>query len=118
MAPEMHSFVDKSELCTDAHHAACATDIWALGEMTFQMLTKQSMFANLALTHAYTRDLSVFPSNVLLQTGNDNSCVDLIRSLAHPSPKRRLGASDAMKHSWVMSFRPSSPRPLSVSSNE
>lgn len=78
-----------------------APDIWALGETTFQLLTKRTAFSNIALLVSYVSSLDNFPVDALKNSGTTQLGIDFIRSLLHPLPSSRPTALEAISRDWI-----------------
>ena len=82
IAPELHGFTKRKD--------DYAPDIWALGEITFQMVTKLPVFANMGLLYNYTQDPSSFPSVTLHHHNVSDSALDFILSTMNPLAEKRV----------------------------
>lgn len=99
MAPELLGFGQMGiEITPRIEHAA---DMWAMGEITFQMLTKEPTFKNPGALLAYVQNSSNFPSNLLRTRGISDKALEFIQELMLPSPDRRLPAEKALLHPWL-----------------
>jgi serine/threonine protein kinase len=96
IAPELHGFTERD---TDY-----ASDLWALGEISFQMLTKQPTFKNLALLFAYTQNPKTFPLPALRAHNVSESVVDFILAAMKPLPNMRITTESALRHNWMKQF--------------
>jgi serine/threonine protein kinase len=116
MAPELHGFAEAGkERSSDNAQAA---DMWSLGELVFQMLTKEPTFKNMGLLFNYVQNPESFPSAILHAHNISLSGLDFIKSTMTPSPEKRPAADIALHHNWMEPHRPSSPRPSSITSIE
>lgn len=79
----------------------CAPDIWALGEATFQLLTKEPVFPNISLFKPYMSNPGAFPVNALRKSGTTQLGTEFVRSLLHPLPAGRPTALDSISHEWI-----------------
>jgi serine/threonine protein kinase len=93
IAPELHGFTERG---TDY-----APDLWSLGEILFQMLTKQQTFESLALLSAYIQDPETFPSAALRAHNVSELTLDFILSAMEPLPKKRITVEGALGHNWM-----------------
>lgn len=93
IAPELFGFTPKG--------TPYAVDIWAAGEIMFQILTKQPTFKHPGLVFNYVQTPSIFPSNQLLANEVSKPGVEFVLSLMHPTPAGRISAKDALQHSWI-----------------
>ena len=85
-----------------------AVDLWSLGEIIFRAFTKEPPFArNLA---AYVAGRAQFPSTQLQNCGVSDDGCDFITGLMKPNPKDRLTALGGLRHRWVATQKPESPR--------
>jgi WD40 repeat protein len=81
-----------------------ATDIWALGETIFRMLTREATFPNPFEFVAYCQGQRAFPSNRLpSSTGDDGK--EFISNLMKINPSDRMTALQGLGHSWMESQR-------------
>ncbi|KAJ5926171.1 hypothetical protein N7516_007944 [Penicillium verrucosum] len=93
IAPELFGFTPKG--------TPYAVDIWAAGEIMFQVLTKQPTFKHPGLVFNYVQTPNIFPSNQLLANEVSQPGVEFVLSLMHPTPAGRRSAKDALQHSWI-----------------
>ncbi|KAJ5966782.1 hypothetical protein N7501_003030 [Penicillium viridicatum] len=93
IAPELFGFTLKGTLY--------AVDIWAAGEIMFQILTKQPTFKHPGLVFNYVQTPNIFPSDRLLVNEVSQPGVEFVLSLMHPTPAGRISAKDALQHSWI-----------------
>jgi serine/threonine protein kinase len=93
-----------------------AADMWALGEIAFQMLTKQPSFKSVFQLLQYVHDSQNNPFPVSLLTQYNISAIGqvFVSSLMSVSPERRLTVVQAIDHQWIkrLSLSYSSPRPV------
>ncbi|KAK1143695.1 hypothetical protein N8T08_006095 [Aspergillus melleus] len=92
IAPELHGFVKRG--------SPYAPDLWAVGEIAFQLVTKQATFKNLGMLFKYMSDLDMFPYDLLLAARVSESGQECIFSLMHPDPLHRATAELALQHTW------------------
>ncbi|KAJ5692033.1 Tetratricopeptide-like helical [Penicillium macrosclerotiorum] len=93
-APEIWGFIERG--------TAYALDMWALGEIVFEMLTKKPTFANPGILANYLKEQN-FPVSLLTNVGVNQSCIDFVLSLMQPHPEDRITASSAMSSVWIQS---------------
>ncbi|KAJ5394929.1 uncharacterized protein N7487_009232 [Penicillium crustosum] len=93
IAPELFGFT--------AQGTPYAVDIWAAGEIMFQILTKQPTFKHPGLLFTYVQTPNIFPSNQLLANEVSQPGVEFVLSLMHPTPAGRMSAKDALQHRWI-----------------
>jgi serine/threonine protein kinase len=103
IAPELHGFTSRE---TDY-----APDIWALGEIAFQMLTKKPTFRNLGLLARYVHDAKLFPEDDLHEQHVHDQVIDFVRSTMCALPADRFTAQQGLEHPWILSFAPESLTP-------
>ena len=78
-----------------------AADMWSLGEIAFQLLTKQPAFPQLPQLILYVQDLQPFPNSLLTQQSVSDFGQQFISSTMLPSPDSRLKAPQALSHKWI-----------------
>ncbi|KAJ5952990.1 uncharacterized protein N7479_011403 [Penicillium vulpinum] len=93
IAPELYEFTQAG--------TPYAVDIWAAGEVMFQILTKQPVFKHPGLLFNYVQTPNVFPSNQLSVNHVSESGVEFVLCLMHPTPAGRMSAKDALQHRWM-----------------
>ncbi|KKK21344.1 hypothetical protein ARAM_002632, partial [Aspergillus rambellii] len=93
MAPELLGFTERS--------LPYAIDIWAVGEVMFQMFTKEPTFKSPGQLARYVNNPSNFPSSLLRAARVSQLGVDFILSLMCPVPDDRITAQEALNHSWM-----------------
>lgn len=118
MAPELHGIVKNADRLEEKSVAFQAADMWSLGEVTFQLLTKQPSFRNISVLFAFVENPDLFPMTALQDKNTSQLCTDLLRSILQPSPKVRMLASQALLHPWVAVCGPPTPKAASINSFE
>ena len=104
MAPELLGYSNQARPMDIS--GSKATDIWALGEIIFRMLTGEATFLNLFEFVAYCQGQREFPSDRLpLSTGDDGK--EFISNLMTINPGDRMTTLQGLGHSWMESQRPS-----------
>ena len=93
MAPELYGYTKKG--------SPYAVDIWAVGEIAFQMLTKQPTFRHSGLLFVYVNKLETFPPDLLLDARVSQSGVEFILSAMRPIPDDRITTEKALHHKWM-----------------
>lgn len=78
-----------------------AVDVWAVGEVTFQLLTKKPTFKNPGLLSKYVNNLELFPIGVLQAARISQSGIEFILSTMHPMLDKRITAQEALHHAWM-----------------
>ncbi|CAG7982470.1 unnamed protein product [Penicillium salamii] len=101
-APELWGFVERG-----TEHA---TDIWALGETAFEMLSKNPAFATPGLLAGY-KSQRQFPAHILVEAGVSQPGIDFVASLMRPCPNDRQTTETAKSNAWVQSVIPSAYKP-------
>jgi serine/threonine protein kinase len=114
MAPELHGFAEAGK--EPSSNNAQAADMWSLGELAFQMLTKEPTFRNMGRLFSYVQDPQSFPSAPLHAHSVSLSGLDFITSTMTPAPEKRPTAEIALQHHWMEPYRSSSLRPPSIAS--
>ncbi|KAL1858173.1 hypothetical protein Daus18300_010055 [Diaporthe australafricana] len=106
MAPELVFYQRGS--CSPIDHQKA--DMWALGEMSFRMLTKKATFVDLSAVARYSADPELFPSDQLDHHKASPEAKSFIRSLLELRPNDRLPADKAREHSWIQSCGTAEPQ--------
>lgn len=104
MAPELLGFVESSE--GSGLRNAQAADMWALGEIAFQMLTKEPTFRNIGLLSTYVRSPDTFPSAVLRAHEVSEVGIIFISQVMQPKPEDRQTTTMALLHAWMEPYNP------------
>ena len=99
MAPELLGFFESGG--QPGSRNAQAADVWALGEITFQMLTKEPTFKNFILLSTYVQTPSTFPSAVLRDHDVSEVGIDFIKSIMQPKPEERETTDEALFEAWM-----------------
>jgi WD40 repeat protein len=81
-----------------------AADMWALGEISFQMLTGEATFASQWDLIEYYREERKFPSDRLPSSAKGD-CVEFISSLMRKHPNNRITTVQGLQHPWMVSRR-------------
>jgi serine/threonine protein kinase len=102
MAPELLGFLDQARPKSVADFKA--TDLWALGEILFQMLTSETTFQNPMELMTYCLGQRKFPSNRLPTSAGDDGC-EFINSIMIAFPHDRMTTAQCFQHRWMESLR-------------
>ncbi|KAL9047360.1 MAG: hypothetical protein Q9214_000044 [Letrouitia sp. 1 TL-2023] len=99
MAPELLGFINSSKK-SDSRNAQAA-DMWALGGIAFQMLTKKPTFRDVSLLSTYVQSPDSFPSALLRAHDVSEMGIDFITSIMHPNPEDRQTTARALLQPWM-----------------
>jgi serine/threonine protein kinase len=98
MAPEILEYLD-----TPRGEYTNAVDLWAVGCITYRLVTGVVPFPPGKSLVKYCEDKSLFPYDALLDNGIKSLCSKFIKELLETSSKRRPSASQALHHAWIIS---------------
>ena len=99
MAPELRGYLDDIKPKTVADLQAA--DIWALGEIVFQMLTGEHTFRTPPELVKYCNNQKSFPFKRLPEeTTKDGQ--EFIVGMMAPLPQHRMTTIQCMEHSWMI----------------
>jgi WD40 repeat protein len=102
MAPELLGFLDQFRpKSIDDFKAA---DMWALGEIVFQMLIGEATFQNPMELMTYCLGQRRFPLNRLPIFVRDD-CHDFVASIMTVFPRDRMTTAQSLQHRWMGSLR-------------
>jgi serine/threonine protein kinase len=107
MAPELIFTTTSNEPASINGYAA---DMWSLGEVAYQMLTKRPAFPLLDLLQ-YVQGSRPFPSSILVQFNVSNHGQHFMSSTMLPAPDNRLNTEQAWNHDWIRQFSSSISSP-------
>ncbi|ORY03420.1 kinase-like domain-containing protein [Clohesyomyces aquaticus] len=110
--PEFHGFTPSGE--DTASDPPFSADIWALGEITFRMLTKSVTFQSSYDLFQFTEGRQTFPIASLEEKRVSMPAIEFVRACMRPSAGDRLTAPEAMAYEWMSAFVARSPIPHSV----
>lgn len=99
MAPELLGFISSSKK-TDSRNTQAA-DMWALGGIAFQMLTKKPTFRDVSLLSTYVQSPDSFPSALLRAHDVSEVGIDFITSIMQPNPEDRQTTAGAFLQPWM-----------------
>lgn len=90
------------EISREPHKAdPFPADMWCLGEISFQLLTKQGTFKDTIELQGYVNGSISFPNKPLETKGVSNIAIEFLQSLMSPQPSGRLSAREANDHVWM-----------------
>ncbi|KFZ25320.1 hypothetical protein V502_00199, partial [Pseudogymnoascus sp. VKM F-4520 (FW-2644)] len=99
MAPEILDCLDTD---TSSMGYTNAVDLWAVGCITYRLVTSIVPFPPGRSLRKYCEDRSLFPFDPLFDSGIKSLCIEFIKGLLEPHPKERPSASQALADTWVM----------------
>jgi serine/threonine protein kinase len=104
LAPELLGFIDLDARSNFSY--TTAVDIWAVGEITFRMLSGgEAVFQNLNELRRYVEGRLNFPSEELYTHGVGQEAYSFTKSLMTAIPNNRPSAVDALEFDWIKSHR-------------
>jgi len=101
MAPELLGYLDDAKPKSIADFKAA--DMWAFGEILFQMLTGEATFQNPVEMMRYCLGQREFPSN-RLPTAIADDGYEFIGSLMMALPRDRRTTTQCIQHRWIESL--------------
>ncbi|KAJ5734006.1 Tetratricopeptide-like helical [Penicillium malachiteum] len=96
MAPELYGFIERG--------SPYAVDIWSLGEIAFNILTKTTTFESLGQLFSYVDNNTSFPTHLLRKPSVSQDGIEFILALMQPDPSSRPTAHGAISHCWIQSL--------------
>ncbi|KAF2489067.1 kinase-like protein [Lophium mytilinum] len=105
LAPELHGLVGLSS--DRGRHILGASDMWALGETVFRLLTNAVSFPTLRDLISYARGETPFPTKPLLDCGISEAGVSFVCELLIVDPGKRATGDSGQEHDWIVSQRAS-----------
>jgi WD40 repeat protein len=102
MAPELLGYLDQVRPKSIADFKAA--DMWALGEIVFQMLTGETTFRSPVELMTYCNAQREFPSNRLPISATDDGH-EFVTSLMMALPQDRITTTQCIQHRWLESLR-------------
>ncbi|KAJ5081808.1 calcium calmodulin-dependent protein kinase type 1b protein [Penicillium alfredii] len=103
VAPEVIGLVDLADTEPDSQDPSytSAVDLWALGEITFRLLTHKSTFPRPRGLARYVAGRESFPHAELDRVGATSEVKDFLEKIMAGSPAQRLSADDALDQPWI-----------------
>ena len=98
MAPEILEYLD-----APGGEYTNAVDLWAVGCITYRLVTGVVPFPPGKSLLKYCEDKSLYPYDALLDSGIKSLCSNFIKELLETSPKQRPLALQALNHAWIIS---------------
>jgi serine/threonine protein kinase len=93
MAPELRRFTPR--------HTDYATDIWSLGEVSYEMLTKETSFSDPELL-GYIENPDSFPVQKLSNHNVSQQATQFIKGCMQPYPRKRLSVEQGLNTKWMV----------------
>ena len=100
MAPELLENLNDPGEASDARNAQAA-DMWALGEIAFQMLTKEPTFKSMRRLVTYVQSPETFPAADLRARRVSEEAINFIHGIMQPKPEERQTSSKALLSAWM-----------------
>jgi serine/threonine protein kinase len=102
MAPELHGFIHPSQNIDPYAELAFAADIWALGEITYQLIARSPTFTNVGMLSRYVQNDLAFPLKELENRGVTCMAQYFVLSIMNPSPMGRPMVRQVCCHPWIL----------------
>ncbi|PVH75199.1 Pkinase-domain-containing protein, partial [Cadophora sp. DSE1049] len=100
MAPEILNYLSMPE---GTEQYTNSVDIWAAGCIVYRLITGRVPFPPGKSLVKYCEDKSLFPYDDLFDSGIKSEGYKFLRQLLSALPGERPSASQALKHSWILS---------------
>jgi serine/threonine protein kinase len=91
-----------------------ATDIWALGEIVFELLTRKPTFKHIGMLVNYNEHPDTYPSDELANVKVSSLGIGFVHALMHPQPAERLTAPSALSYRWIMRKTETGNMPMAI----
>jgi serine/threonine protein kinase len=98
MAPEVQNLIESGVAGSDYTNAV---DMWAVGCITYRLVTGVVPFPPGRTLIKYCEDRSLFPYDALFDSGIKSTCSKFIRHLLVAQPQERPSATQALQHEWI-----------------
>jgi serine/threonine protein kinase len=106
MPPERHGFTVQD--LQKGSYSPFHEDIWAIGALAHQLLTKRHAFGHWCALSNYVDNDHQFPDKYLSGEAISLDGTSFVRTLMHADPRRRPLAGEALSSAWMTSV-PSLP---------
>ena len=80
----------------------CTVDCWSIGCVVYRLIAGRDLFKNLGAVYAFQFTGAPSPVSALMEYGD--YCTDFVEKLVTVDPSRRLDASAALGHPWMLQF--------------
>ncbi|KAF2269337.1 kinase-like protein [Lojkania enalia] len=104
MAPELQGFLSSK----NSSKPSCSVDMWSLGEITFRMLTKKTVFDSPYDLFLYATTQQPLPTAPLVRAKVSEDSIHFIEHCMMVDPDLRFSAQQGLQCSWIMPLIPSS----------
>lgn len=101
MAPEVRGLFSPDDSDETSSEYTTAVDIWALGAITFRMLSSQHAFSDIRQLYNYVIHKRPFPKRQLLIACGSSECASFVTETMAASASARLTAREATRHTWL-----------------
>ncbi|VUC36619.1 unnamed protein product [Clonostachys rosea] len=103
LAPEVMGYYtpDDDEDSDGDSPYTVAVDLWALGALTYRLLTNQNVFAEPRMLGRYVGGRAPFPKTPLTIHSVSEACIRLLEKMMEPSPLKRPTAMEAIEDAWI-----------------
>ena len=102
-SPEVDGYKESKKL-PDGAQDDTPRDIWALGEICFQMLTKKPTFGDAKSRSDYFRGEAKFPVDILKSCRVPEPAQNFIERAMKVEPTDRITAEAGCDHQWIKPF--------------
>lgn len=104
--PEVNGFNVSPKICDGSTIDDSPRDIWALGEICFQMLTKKPTFRNIKDRTDFfnSKNDKKFPVHELISKRSSTPAQNFIREAMKMNPSDRITAEEGLDHKWIKNY--------------
>ena len=78
----------------------CTVDCWSVGCVVYRLIAGRDLFKNLDAVYTFKFTGTPSPVSALMDCGDD--CTDFVEKLIIVDPGRRLDATAALNHPWML----------------
>ncbi|CAH0051188.1 unnamed protein product [Clonostachys solani] len=101
LAPEVMGYYSPDDDEDNDSPYTVAVDLWALGALTFRLLTNQNIFTEPRMLGRYVVGRAPFPKTLLTFHAVSEACICLLEKMMAPSPLKRPTAVEALEDAWI-----------------